>query len=492
MKKLQNRLKRCVAPILRSLSAGRDARPGSVSDASGSYGEVMRLAGPIAIAMLGDTAMGLVDTKLVAGLGRAALGGVGLGTTLMFVVYAIVFGFMRGVKVRVAHAVGGGRSRDATSYAVAGLAVAALAGGLTFVVTRQAGPLLRLVGADAEMVPYGEQFLAARGWGAPAACAISALIQYRQGLGDARTPMIAGLLANVINAALAYGLIYGHFGLPALGVAGAGYGTALAETAELAFLGSTLVRSLASEGRPSLGLRDALGQVASLGAPTGLQFGCEMLAFTTFTAIIGSLGAREIASHQVALSIMRTSFLPGMAVGEAASVLVGKALGGRDLAAADRATRAGIVLAATFMTACGVLFALFGGRIGAQFTDDVEVAARVGTLLLAAAVFQAFDGVTIVLRGALRGAKDVRVVAFVGISVAWVCVPGAALVLGKHAGLGALGGWMGWIAETSIAAGIFWWRWSRGSWREDYPTPSRTVKGESASDVPSLATPRPA
>lgn len=455
-----DRLKRWVAPLF----------VGGERPEARTRAEVIDLAWPTAIAMLSDTAMGLIDTKLVAGLGSAALGGVGIATTIMWLNYSIVFGLMRGVKVRTSHALGEGRRQDGLAYARAGLFLALLCGTFIWALSRDATWLFVRLGIDPATIPYARDFLAARTWGAVSICVISALVQYRQGLGDSRNPMIAGILANVINAPLAWALIYGHFGLPALGVAGAGYGTAIAETVEALFLGWVVLRDR-QEKVSLIRNRQAIAEVASLGVPTGMQFGMEMLAFTAFTAVIGGLGTREIAAHQIAMTVIRTSFLPGVAVAEAASVLVGKSLGERDLDKADRVTRQSILLAAGFMTVCGLGFALFGGLIAKQFTHEPDVLRVVRNLLLVAALFQAFDAITIVLRGALRGAKDVRVVMLIGISVAWVCIPGAAYLFGKQLGLGALGGWLGFVLETTIASTLFWFRWTRGSWRSNYARP---------------------
>ena len=437
--------------------------------------EVVSLAWPIAVTMLGDTAMGLVDTKLVSGLGSAALGGVGIATTLMWLNYALVFGLMRGVKVRTAHAVGEGRRAEAIAYVQAGLLLALAAGVFVWLLGRDCSWAFVKLGIDPATVPYARDFMAARTWGAPSVCMLSALIQYRQGAGDSRTPMIVGLLGNVLNAILAYSLIYGvrvgRFIVPALGVKGAGYGTAMAETAEVVILLLVVGRESLIARRVSafrLPLRRALAEISELGVPTGLQFGLEMLAFTTFTAILGGLGAHEIAGHQVAMAIIRTSFLPGIAVAEAASVLVGKALGARRLDEADRVTRSSIALAAGFMTLCGVVFAFSGELIARQFATEAPLIAVVRRLLMVAAIFQTLDAVTIVLRGALRGAKDVKAIAAIGITVVWLCVPGAAWIFGRHLGWGAVGGWVGFIGETSISACLFWWRWTRGAWRNQY------------------------
>jgi MATE family multidrug resistance protein len=259
------------------------------------------------------------------------------------------------------------------------------------------------------------------------------------------------------------------------------------------FLGWVVLRArreMRAGGRPEslLSPGSALREVSQLGVPTGAQFGLELLAFTAFTAILGSLGAAEIAAHQVAMAVIRTSFLPGVAVAEAASVLVGTSLGERNLRKADEVTRVSIFLAAGFMTVCGVIFALFGHVIARQFVaEGTDVHRIVRRLLLIAAIFQTLDSVTIVLRGALRGAKDVRVVAMIGVSVAWLCIPGAAFVFGMRAHLGAVGGWIGFVAETTIAATLFWLRWSRGTWRASY---APRVEAESLPAIPEKALPQ--
>ena len=448
---------------------------------SSSLKELLLLAWPIAAAMAGETAIGLVDTKLVGGLGAAALGAVGIANTLMFLSYALVLGVMRGVKIRTAYAVGRGTPADGLSYAKAGMLMGAVAGVGVWFIARDVTWALVALRVDPALVPFARDFFAAITWGSPATCVMAALIQHRQGLGDARTPMIVGIAGNVVNAVLAWSLIYGHLGLPALGVRGAGYGTATTEMIEALIMIALLLRDHRRQlgpRAPALPLRLALQETAELGVPTGVQFGAEMLAFTAFTAILGGIGGAEIAAHQIALATIRTSFLPGIAVGEAASVLVGRALAQRRLDEADRVTRSALLVAMVFMGFCGLVFAVFGGAIARAFTPDPEVAAIARRLLLVAAVFQVLDGVQLVFRGALRGAKDVRVPAYIGIAVVWTCVPGAALLLGKMAGWGALGGWCGFIAETILASALLGYRWSRGAWRVPLSTATTSARND--------------
>jgi MATE family multidrug resistance protein len=203
---------------------------------------------------------------------------------------------------------------------------------------------------------------------------------------------------------------------------------------------------------------------------------------SAYTAILGRIGGADMAAHQIALRTIRTSFLPGVAIGEASSILVGRALGARRLSDADRANRGALVIAVGFMAACGVVFGAAGGAIAAQFTTDDDVVRIARRLLLVAACFQVIDAVNVVLRGSLRGAQDVRVTAFIGIASVWLCVPTGAYFLGKLAGMGALGGWLGFLAETTVGATLFARRWSRGAWRVKY---ARDEESEPPLSLPS-------
>lgn len=456
----KKRLKRWVVTVAeRARFRGHGGRPES------DFKQLFALAWPIAAAMCGETIIGLVDTKLVGGLGTSALGGVSMAATVMYLAYALLFGTMRGVKVRTAHAVGAGRAGESRAFAYAGIVIGLVLGTSVWALSQSGSWVFHALRVEPKLVPYAVEFFHAVGWGAPAIGIVTALVQYRQGLGDSRTPMIVGLFGNLLNAVFAYGLIYGRFGLPALGVSGAGYATATTEWIEACVLVWLLLRERAGA---RISIREGIREVATLGLPTGVHFVFEMLAFTTFTAILGSMHEQEIAAHQIAMATIRVSFLPGLAVAEAASVLIGRALGGSNMEAADRVTRTALAMATAFMAACGVAFGAFGSRIAQTFTSDPGVVLVATRLLLVAAVFQVLDAVNIVLRGALRGAKDVRVVAIIGISIVWTSIPTAAFVLGKLLGLGALGGWIGFLVETTLASIFFWRRWKTGAWRAAY------------------------
>ena len=223
---------------------------------------------------------------------------------------------------------------------------------------------------------------------------------------------------------------------------------------------------------------------------TGLDFGLEIAAFTTFTAILGSFGAIQMAAHQITMNTIRASFLPGVAVAEAASVLVARSLGRRRLDEAERTTRAALGLGVGFMSICGVFFGIFGATIAGGFSDAAEVISIARRLFLVAAVFQTLDAVNMILRGALRGAKDVRWVAVAGTLIVWCAIPGTAFVLGRMLGWGAFGGWLGFVIETALGSLVMAYRWSRGGWRAEFAERPRETTPEPA-PAPALATVTP-
>ncbi len=429
--------------------------------------EVFGFSIPLALSMLGETAVMAVDTKLVGVLGRNALGGVGFAIMLLYVGYVVTFGLERGVKVRTAYAVGRGEPDEGIRYAQGGALLALVAGLMIWVLGRDISPLLRLLRMDAPMIPYARDFFAAVTWGAPGMCVQSALIQHRQGLGQTRLPMVVTMTGNAINVVLALLLIHGFGPVPALGVRGAGYGTAIAVTINAIVFVALLLRD-AARVNPLLKVWRAMRDVLSLGAPTAAQFGFELLAMSTFTALLSSIAAVEVAAHQIALTIIRVSFLPGVAVSEATSVLVGQSLGGRNVKRADEVVRAALVIAVTFMSVWALIFAALGGTIAGFFDKDPEVQQIATRLLMIAAAFQVCDAINIVLRGALRGAKDVMFSAFVSASIIWLTVPTAAWLLGHKMGWGAFGGWLGFVAETTVAAIVLGHRWWRGPWRRGF------------------------
>ncbi|MCB9563552.1 MAG: MATE family efflux transporter [Kofleriaceae bacterium] len=451
--------------------------------------ELIRLAWPITITTLSYSAMTLAGTLFVARVGSDELAGVGLGGVVAFALICFAFGMLRGVKTVVAQALGAGRPERVDDYLGAGVGFAVLLGALALLGGQVLAPVAAHLCASPAAGRHAATYLRLRVLAAPLLLVYAALRETRYGEGDARTPMRASLLGNLLNIGVGATLIFGL----GLGVTGAAVATIVGETAQLAVLAWPERARL----RRLRWHRDAARAVWAQGAPTGLQFVMEVGSFLLLTATIASMSSVDGAAHQMVLQIVNVSFLPAHAVGEAASVLVGVAVGAGRFDLVRRIAGRALAVGLAYASLCMAVLAVLGGRIvGAMAGDDAALAATSARLVHVSLLFLVADAANVIARGVLRGTGDVRYPAAVGVITAWAMTPPLAWLLGVHAGLGAVGGWFGLAAEIILGASLFWWRVGNGAWRPaaeaaraslSQPT---VIPGTESVDVEELSPPR--
>jgi MATE family multidrug resistance protein len=278
------------------------------------------------------------------------------------------------------------------------------------------------------------------------------------------------LAAVPINALLAYGLIYGAFGLPELDLLGAGVATTIVNIGMCAaafWVAATQrpfrkYRVLAELWRFDWPL---MRRLLVIGLPISATFFLEFGLFGAATLLVGLIGVTELAAHQIALQTAAIIFMAPFGVSMAATVRVGQALGRRDPVAARRAGFTAIALALAFMLAMTIVIALTRDWIPLLYLGSAQTApataALASTLLLVATTFFLFDGLQTVAAGALRGLNDTRVpLLYAGFSF-WIVGFTAAWALGFWAGLGAIGVWIGLTLSLVTFAGLLLRRFER-------------------------------
>jgi MATE family multidrug resistance protein len=440
------------------------------------FGELIRLAWPMAVAFLSFTVMTLVDTVIVGRLGTAELAGVGLGGTAVFFLLCFSFGLLQGAKVLVSQAIGAGRRDEVLQYVAVSLTAAFLLGLVTVGVSELVAQSIAELAATEAAGSAARTYLRIRALGAPVVLVQVALREILQAQGNARAPMIATVAANVVNVVLALAFVFGLH----MGVAGAASATLVAHAVEAAVV-IRVQRSLGGFGLlPAAAYRRVSGWLCSLrerafepshwrqllrvGLPTGLQFLLEVGSFAMLTLAVATFSEVDMAAHQIALQVVHFSFMPCLAVGEAASVLAGQAVGADRDDLVRHVGRRAAGLAVAYAGLCSCVF-LFAGRfVAVRFISDAAVIALAVRLLFVAGLFGLFDALNIVARCVLRGTGDVRYAAVVGVSVAWLCTPTLAWGLGHGLGMGALGGWLGIAAEVFATAALFGSRVERLGW----------------------------
>ena len=259
---------------------------------------------------------------------------------------------------------------------------------------------------------------------------VASVNSFFAGRGETWVVLLTDAVGLTVNAVLAYGLIFGHWGLPAWGIAGAGWAT-VAGMSTSAVLALTLF--LRRKYRVEYATADRRFEAAlfrrllRFGFPNGLQWMLDALAFTVFLFLVGRLGAVELAATNIAFTINMVGLLPMLGMGQAVGVLVGQGLGRDRPDLAARSTWTGLWLATAYICAIAVLYIWIPEVLFSIFRSDhdpnaVRVAELVPVLLCYAAVYSAFDGLNIVFSFALRGAGDTRFVTLVALGLAWPCM----------------------------------------------------------------------
>jgi MATE family multidrug resistance protein len=421
------------------------------------FKELVRLAWPMTVSMLSYSVMTLVDTLLLGHVGRAELAGVGLAGMSSFVLLCFSFGLLQGAKVLVSQAIGANRPEEGRAYLGAALSFAIVIGVLTVGVGQIAALFIGHLASTEAAGEAARTYMRLRILGAPLVLAYAALREVRQAEGDSRTPMVATVAANVVNTSLAVFFIF----VLKKGVAGAACATLVAHAVEAGMM----VPSQHARGWGFSRMRRAhVVELMRVGIATGLQFALEVGAFATLTMMISLFSEVEMASHQIALQVIHFSFLPVLAVAEAAAVLSGQAVGADRFELVNRISRLALKVCAVYAMLSTITYVLAAGAIAGQFTTDSAVIARATTLLHIAAVFQLIDAANIIARSTLRGVGDVRFSAVVGVITSWLCTPTLTWILGKHYGFGAAGGWIGLCLEIFVTVTILWWRLERRGW----------------------------
>jgi putative MATE family efflux protein len=436
---------------------------------AGGIVEVALLAYPAVLQTMSDTLMHVCDAAIVGRLGVTELAAVGFGGVWMWTLLVIFVGTGNGAQTFVAQSFGAGQLRECGRWAWQALYILVPLSMLWAVVLALAFPLLMTwLGPSEDLRGLAVEWAVARLPGAPALVAGVVLTAFFRGLGNARTPMLAAIVANGANILLAVVFVYGLGGLPAWGVAGAGRALAIANCI---YAGILLVAMLRARNRrtydtaPCKPSWTAIRRMARTSFPVGGQWFLDMVSFALFSTIIARMGNIQMAASQAMIQLLSLSFMQAYGISIASAALVGRYVGARDLAAAQRTHHSALQLGLLLAAIVALLFVLVPDTLLHLFTSDAEVL-RLGRPLLAlGALFQLVDAMGIIAGGSLRGAGDTRFPFLVQAVLAWMLrlpvVYTAAVVLEG----GVTGAWLGELGYVAVLGTIWLTRFRNGAWR---------------------------
>ena len=414
---------------------------------------MLRLAVPVVIIQVGMMAMGVVDTVMVGHISALALAAVALGNLYFFTLAVFAQGTLMVLDPVVAQAVGA-RDEPAIARAVQrGVIIAVVLSIPAIILLASASPIFTLLKQPSEVIPLAAAY-AVRS--APGAFPFLLFVVFRQSLQSmGRTAPIVGaiIIANLVNGALNWVLIYGHLGFPAMGVVGSAWATTISRLLLVLGLWAAAWRQLnplVLSLRPEIWQVEPLRRMFRLGLPIGAQHVLEFGAFALVALMMGWMGTREMAGHQVAINLAALTFMVPLGVGDAASVLVGQAVGRGDPEGIRGAARAAFLCGVTFMAATAAIFLSVPEPLARLYSQDLEVIAVAAMLIPIAGVFQVFDGIQVVAGGVLRGLGDTRAPMIANLLGYWVVGIPVSIYLGFEKGLGPAGLWWGLVLGLGL------------------------------------------
>ena len=433
----------------------------------------LSLAIPALLAQVAMISMGFVDMVMTGRVGPVDMAAVALAGSLWVPLVLFGQGLLLAVTPCVAQLRGAGAVRNTEHLQGVGHVMRqgvwmalAISVPLILIVNLLSHHLADM-GVEGDLGVMTGQYLRAIIWGAPAYLLFVALRCGMEGMALMRPAMFAGFMGLLINIPSNYILIFGKFGLPALGGPGTGVATAIVYwvmffTMVVYVFRHPHLRALMTFRTWERPVWATLRKLAGIGFPGALAMLFEVTLFAAVALLIAPLGAIQVAGHQVALNFSSLLFMVPMSIGTAATIRTGFALGRKSVDGARTASRSSWLLACMAAVCTATVTALWRDQIAAVYNDDPAVLGLAAHLLLFAATYQLTDAIQVVSVGILRGYNDTRAILCVTLVSYWVFALPLGYTLGRtHLWgdpLGPQGFWTAFIVGVSIAAVLLFFR----------------------------------
>ncbi|RWX78586.1 MATE family efflux transporter [Neorhizobium lilium] len=430
----------------------------------------LALGAPLVGAQLAQMAINTTDVILVGWLGTTELASVVIATQLFFVVFIFGTGFTSAVVPLVAQALGGNDPVRVRRSVRMGLWIILGYGVLTAPLLWFSEPMLLKLGQEPDVAANAQSYLRIAQWGVFPALGLMALRSFVTGLEKGGIVLYVTIGMFIMNAILAYVLIFGHFGAPALGLNGAAVASVCANLCGF-IIAVIYVESRAEMRAYEIFVRfwrsdwAMLREIVILGLPISFTILAETSLFAAASLLMGMIGKLELAAHGIALQLASIAFMIPLGLAQVATVRVGLANGRGDMPGVRRAGGTVLLVSVLFTAIGGILYAVMPQSLGGLFLDtrhgDAEAVLRLAVpLIMIAGAFQLFDGLQAVGSGLLRGLKDTKVPMVLALVAYWPIGFVCAWIFAFPLKLGGVGVWFGFVLGLAAAAaflcGRFW------------------------------------
>lgn len=425
------------------------------------YRALVMLGTPLIIGQIGVILQNFADTLMIGHHTTVELAAASLVSNIFILGLLMAMGFALCMTPLIGKAYGQGDVDSIGATVKNGLAVNTLAALLLMAVYTVLYFFLDKLGQPDELLPYVRPYYLINLASIPFVCWVNALKQLFDATTDTKTPMWILLGGNALNIFGNWLLIYGHWGMPEMGITGAGLSTLAARVImfiaiALCFAFSGRHRAEREACRKSWVSRGEMRSLITLGTPISLQMGMESGAWSLCSIIVGWIGTNALAGHQIMLTISQLFFQFYYALASAVSIRVSHFHGQHDYTAIRRTAWAGCHLNFMIAILVSVPVIIFRERMGYLFTSSPMVAAEVSNAIVPLIIYQFSDGLQCTFSNAMRGLAYVRPVMLVAfLSYFIVSLPLAYLFgISLHGGL--VGVWFSFPFGLTLAGALYY------------------------------------
>jgi len=441
----------------------------------GGYKDVLVLAIPLVITTSAGSLQSFIDRVFLSWFDSNALAATVPAAMVSMSFTAVFLGLASYVGVFVAQNYGAREHARIGAVVWQGFYTIALSLPVVIPIYLYIVPLFQLIGHDPILQVMEADYARVIILTIPIAILSASLSGFFSGIGRTSVVMWSNLLITVLNIVLDYGLIFGHLGLPHMGVQGAAWATFIALSAGTAaqLWVFFMPRYRHSYNSLSHWRFDwyLFRRLLRFGLPVGFQAQLQMLAWTLFVLLIGKIGVAALTAHSIAMNVFMLMVMPVMGMSIAVSILAGQRLGAEDPDSAERVTYSAIHLSLLFFVVAGLLLVTQPNWFIAPFVQGMTSQVYANTiplvkdLLTVVAIFCVFEAISMMMAGALKGAGDTRFVAWASILCSWLVLvfPTALLAYFWHGNL--LWSWLFFLLSGFIMCLAHWLRFRAAKWK---------------------------
>ncbi len=417
----------------------------------------MHIAYPVMLGQLGHVLVGLADNLMVGQLGAAPLAAVSLGNGVIFLALSLGIGFTFAITPLIAEADGEKDIKKGRSYFQHGILLSTVLGVFLFLALLLMRPILSMMNQPEEVVALAIPYFNVVSFSMIPLLIFQGFKQFADGLSLTKYAMRATIIANIINVAFNYVLIYGIWIFPEMGVVGAAYGTLFSRFAMLLFL-MYIIHSKEKFAPYLKGFsfseikKKVIKKVFSLGYPTALQMFFEVGVFASGVFLAGALGTNAQAANQIALNLASMTFMIAVGLGVTATIRVGNQKGLKNYIELRRIAISIFLLMIIIDLFFAAGFILLKDVLPAYYIDNQSVIESASMLIVIAGFFQLSDGIQAVVLGALRGLQDVKMPMLITFIAYWVIGFPICYYLGLYTDLKTEGIWYGLLISLTVSA----------------------------------------